>query len=107
LALCETSLRPNEKEEDVEKYFGGPVIPTLIKLVLACVLVGIALVIFGIEPFSLWEDFLDAVVRIWGMVFDLADWAWTYFLLGAIIVIPIWLIIRFWAVIVGKRGDGA
>ena len=41
------------------------------------------------------------------MVFDLADWAWTYFLLGAIIVIPIWLIIRFWAVIVGKRGDGA
>jgi hypothetical protein len=31
---------------------------------------------------------------IWDMGFDAIWWLWRYFLLGAVIVIPIWLIIR-------------
>ena len=49
----------------MDKYLGGPVLSTLLKLVLASVGVGIILAIFGIEPFSLWEDFLGTFARIW------------------------------------------
>ena len=29
------------------------------------------------------------------MGFDAVRWVWRYFLLGAVLVVPIWLIIRF------------
>jgi len=87
----------------MDKYLGGPVLSTLLKLVLASVGVGVILAIFGIEPLSLWEDFLGTFARIWDMGFDLIGWAWTYFLIGAIIVVPIWLIVRFWSVIFERR----
>lgn len=87
----------------MDKFFGGPILPTLFKLIIASVAVGIILAIFGIEPFALWEDFLGTVARIWDMGFDLIDWAWTYFLIGAIIVVPIWLLVRFWSVLFESR----
>ena len=31
---------------------------------------------------------------IWDMGFDAIRWLWQYFLLGAVLVIPIWLILR-------------
>jgi hypothetical protein len=36
------------------------------------------------------------------MGFDAVRWAWRYFLLGAIIVIPIWLLVRFVRAPVGR-----
>lgn len=86
----------------MHKFFGGPLFPTLVKLVLASVGVGIVLAIFSIEPLDLWENFLHTVARIWAMGFDLVDWSVKYFLIGAVIVIPLWLIIRFWSVIVER-----
>jgi len=35
------------------------------------------------------------VQAVWDMGFEAVRWLWRYFLLGAIIVIPIWLILRF------------
>ena len=32
---------------------------------------------------------------IWNMGWDAVRWLWTYLLLGAIVVIPVWLIVRF------------
>ena len=32
---------------------------------------------------------------MWDMGFDAVRWVWRYFLLGAIVVVPIWLIVRF------------
>jgi hypothetical protein len=34
------------------------------------------------------------VRAIWDMGFDAVRWVWRYFLLGAIIVIPIWFVLR-------------
>ncbi|WP_420560833.1 DUF6460 domain-containing protein [Tepidicaulis sp.] len=87
----------------MDKIFGGPILPTLIKLILASVGVGIVLAIFGIEPWQLWEDFLGTISRVWEMGFNLIDWSFTYFLLGAVIVLPIWLVVRLWSVFVEKE----
>ena len=35
------------------------------------------------------------IEAIWNMGLDAVRWLWRYFLLGAIVVIPIWLIVRF------------
>lgn len=81
----------------MDKYLGGPVIPTLFKLLVASVVVGILLAFFGIQPVDLWRDFIDTVARIWQMGFDAIDWSVRYILLGAVVVIPIWLALRLWA----------
>ena len=38
---------------------------------------------------------VERLIRsIWDMGFDAFRWLWRYFLLGAVIVIPIWIIMR-------------
>jgi hypothetical protein len=32
--------------------------------------------------------------HLWNMGFDAVRWLWQYFLLGAVIVLPIWLLVR-------------
>lgn len=86
----------------MDKLLGGPLLPTMTKLALACVAVGILLAIFGVDPYSIWENFLDTALQIWDMGFDLVDWALKYLLLGAIIVIPIWAISRLWSVVFNR-----
>ena len=43
------------------------------------------------------------VQAVWDMGFDAVRWVWRYFLLGAIIVIPIWLIVRFMRAPSGRK----
>lgn len=94
----------------MDKLLGGPLLPTIVKLALACVAVGILLAIFGVNPYSIWENFLATALKIWDMGFDLVDWSLKYLLLGAIIVIPVWLISRFWSVLFDRpkttKGSG-
>jgi hypothetical protein len=87
-----------------ERFFGGPIIPTLLKLAIASVVVGLLLAFFGIRPMDLWTDFMDTMGHIWQMGFGAIDWSIRYFLLGAVVVIPIWLAIRLWDVLMeGKK----
>jgi hypothetical protein len=80
----------------MDKLLGGPLIPTLFKLLVASVIVGILLAFFGIQPADLWRDFLNTVARIWHMGFDAIDWSFRYILLGAVVVIPVWIVVRLW-----------
>jgi hypothetical protein len=32
--------------------------------------------------------------RLWDLGFDAVNWLWRYFLLGAVIVVPVWLLSR-------------
>ena len=34
------------------------------------------------------------IAHIWNMGFDAVRWLWRYFLLGAVIVVPIWFLVR-------------
>ena len=87
----------------MSKLFGGPVLPTIIKLAIASVVVGLLLAFFGIQPRDLWTDFLDTVTRIWQMGFGAIDWSLRYFLLGAVVVVPIWLVIRLWEMLMKDK----
>ncbi|HKY87728.1 MAG TPA: DUF6460 domain-containing protein [Pseudorhodoplanes sp.] len=81
--------------ENVNRFLGGDPLSVFFRLVLLSILIGFVLSVFGLDPFNIVESILRLIRRVWEMGFDAIAWVWRYFLLGAVIVIPIWLIVRF------------
>ena len=80
--------------DTVTKVFGGSPLAVLARLVLVSILVGVVLAALGLDPFDIMRSLERLIRHIWNMGFDALRWLWRYFLLGAVIVIPIWLIMR-------------
>jgi hypothetical protein len=82
------------ENDTVNRVFGGSPLAVLVRLVLVSVLVGVILSALGLDPFDIWHSVQRLFRTLWDMGFDAFRWLWGYFLLGAVIVIPVWLIIR-------------
>jgi hypothetical protein len=78
----------------MDRFFGDSVAGTVTRLVLISIAVGIVFSALGITPFNLVERLEQIVRRITDLGFDAVRWAFNYFLLGAIIVFPVWLVLR-------------
>ncbi len=78
----------------ISRFFGGPPLAVIGKLVLLSILIGVVLATFGFDPRNIVESVRRLVSGVWNMGFDTVRWLWHYFLLGAVIVVPIWLILR-------------
>jgi hypothetical protein len=76
------------------RFLGGSPLAVLGRLMLLSILVGVLLSVFGLDPWNIVYSVRRLAEAIWEMGFDAIDWVWRYFLLGAVIVIPIWLIAR-------------
>jgi len=66
----------------------------LARLVLLSILVGVVLSAVGLDPVNIMRSIEKLIREVWDMGFDAFRWLWRYFLLGAVIVIPIWLVMR-------------
>ena len=90
-----TTERPNTMPAPaLDRFLGGSPLAVLVRLALLCVLVGIILHAMGFDPGNIIDSIRRMFQAIWDMGFDAVRWLWRYFLLGAIVVIPIWLIVR-------------
>jgi Family of unknown function (DUF6460) len=78
----------------VNRFFGGPPLWVLVRLILLSILVGVILSAIGLDPLNILASLESLVRAIWEMGWDAVAWVWRYFLLGAVLVIPIWLIAR-------------
>ena len=78
----------------VSRFLGGPPLSVLLRLVLLSILVGFILSAVGLDPLDILHSIETLILRIKDMGFDAVRWAWRYFLLGAALVVPIWLIVR-------------
>src|SRR5262249_28429150 len=78
----------------LERFFGGKPLAVLFKLVLLSILVGFVLKVLGLDPFNIIRSIRELVEYVWDMGFDAIVSLGRYFLLGAVLVIPIWLIVR-------------
>ncbi|MEX2034298.1 MAG: DUF6460 domain-containing protein [Xanthobacteraceae bacterium] len=76
------------------RFLGGSPLAVLGKLVLLSVLIGVVLSALGLDPWNIVQSVERLIRHIWNMGFDAVRWLWRYFLLGAVLVIPIWLIMR-------------
>jgi hypothetical protein len=79
---------------DLERILGGSPISIIIKLVAMSIVVGIVLSALGLTPAELFYRFDIILRRIYELGFGWVDWLFRYFLVGAVIVVPIWLIAR-------------
>ena len=80
--------------DTMTRVFGGTPLAVLARLVLVSILVGVVLSAFGLDPFDIVRSVERLIRHIWNMGFEAVRWIWRYFLLGAVIVIPIWIITR-------------
>jgi len=86
----QTPVRP----DPITRFFGGPPLAVIFRLVLLSILVGVVLAALGLDPWDIVDSLRQLVFRIWDMGFDTVRWVWRYLLLGAAVVVPIWLIVR-------------
>lgn len=86
------------------RFFGGSPGRVLAQLVVVSLLVGLVLSTLGVSPFDIVNGFERLLWRIYNSGFDTFVWLWRYFLLGAVIVFPIWLIMR--VLRMGRRTTG-
>lgn len=88
----------------MERFFGGSPGLVLLRLAILSLIVGVLLSALGLSPYDIIESFRQMVARIYNMGFDAVEWAFRYFLLGAVIVVPIWFISRIFKVM-GQGGE--
>ena len=85
------------------RFFGGSPGPVILRLIGLSVVVGIVLSALNLHPRQVLTYLSNLVQHIYYMGFDAVHWAVEYFLLGALIVFPIWLIMRLLKI--GRRED--
>ena len=85
----------------MERWLGGSPLGVAIRLIILSIVVGIVLSAMGITPDNVFYKLQILIKRVYDLGFGAIDWLIGYFVIGAIIVVPIWLIIRLMS---GLRG---
>ncbi len=87
----------------MERFFGGSPAAVILQLAIASIIIGVVLSFFGFNPANLY----DAVIRLsdWisSLGLDAVKTALRYLLLGAIIVVPLWVLSRIFSYFSPRR----
>lgn len=87
---------------DSERLFGGNPLGVVLRLAVLSVIVGIVLSALDITPRDLIWRLRLFVQRIYEMGFGAVEQVLGYLLLGAVVVVPVWIIARL--VGAGRKG---
>ena len=79
---------------DRDTFLGGSPIGVLIRLALLSVVVGVILSALGITPENFFYQIRLLLQRIYDLGFGAFESLLGYLLLGAMVVIPIWIVVR-------------
>jgi hypothetical protein len=93
----------------MERFFGGNPLAVALRLIIISIITGVALKATGYDPRDLFESIPRLIQALYDLGFGWVETAIQYFALGAIIVIPVWLLMRllkFIAGDAGKKGSG-
>jgi hypothetical protein len=91
---------PNDTRElpasndGIYRFIGGSPLTVALRLILLSILVGVVLAAIGFDPWNIVVSIRRLFDWIYNLGFDAISGLWRYFLLGAVIVVPIWLISR-------------
>lgn len=69
------------------------ILGTVFKIVLASLVIGFILKFLDIKPTDLWQDFGNTLKRAFDWAGDFVAGSVEYILVGAVIVVPIWLVV--------------
>lgn len=77
-----------------EKIFGGSPLGVIVRLALISIAVGIVMKALGIDLSNFFHRINVLLRNIYDLGLSAFDWVFEFLLLGALIVIPIWIISR-------------
>jgi hypothetical protein len=87
----------------MERLFGGSPAAVVVKLSIASIMIGVVLSFFGFNPTNLY----DAIIRLGDWIsslgLDAVKTVFRYLILGAIIVVPLWVLSRFFSLFGPER----
>ena len=83
---------------DRNTFWGGSPLAVLFRLAIMSVVVGVVLSALGINLRNFFDRINTLLRNLYELGFSTIDWALQYLLIGAIVVVPIWLISRLIAV---------
>lgn len=82
---------------DRNTFLGGSPLGVIIRLVLISIAVGVVMSVLGIDLNNFFDRINTLLRNIYDLGFGAIEWVLQYFLLGAIVVVPIWLLTRLFA----------
>jgi len=81
-------------DDGMRRFIGGSPIGVFFRLALLSILIGFVLTVLGLDPRNILYSIETLIRAVFNLGFDAIGWVWRYFLLGAAVVIPIWIIMR-------------
>ncbi|MGQ0672257.1 MAG: DUF6460 domain-containing protein [Hyphomicrobium sp.] len=79
---------------DRSTIFGGNPVGVVVRLALISLAVGIVLKALGIDLRNFFDRINTLLSNLYDLGFGAFEWAIEYMLLGALVVVPVWLIAR-------------
>jgi hypothetical protein len=76
------------------RFLGDTPLRVVLKLVIVSFLVGVMMNAFGWTPYDVMFEIRDFFLRLWNMGFRAVDRFAAYLLLGAAVVVPVFLVLR-------------
>ena len=88
----------------MERFFGGSPAMVLLRLAVISLIVGIVLAALNLDALELFQHLRLLALRVYNLGWDAIEWVMQYFLLGAVIVFPVWAVTRLIKTM-GNKGD--
>ncbi|MEQ1716366.1 MAG: DUF6460 domain-containing protein [Hyphomicrobium sp.] len=79
---------------DIRGFLGGHPFAVFVRLAVISILAGIVLSVFGITPKNFFRSLDQLARQIYDLGFGAVEWIFDYMVLGAMIVVPIWIVAR-------------
>lgn len=76
------------------RFLGDTPLRVLVRLLFLSFLVGVVMAALGLEPLDLVRRIVDFVRYVWETGFRTFDRAFQYLLLGACVVVPVFIVMR-------------
>jgi hypothetical protein len=89
----------------MERFFGGNPPLVLLRLAILSLIVGVVLAALGFSPYDLLANIRELAYRIYDLGFAAVEKGFRYFLLGAVIVFPVWIVMRLLKVVGRETGN--
>ncbi len=78
----------------LDRFLGGSPAAVAMKLILVSLIVGALMMWLNLHPIDVWHGLVRFADRIWSLGFDAVREVGEYILAGAMIVLPVWLVLR-------------
>src|SRR5262245_44605029 len=87
--------------DNLARFLGGSPLTVALRLVVLSVVLGLVLSALGFSPLDIVASLRALAGRVYDTGFAAIVWVWRYFLLGAVIVFPLFLVMRLFRL--GRR----